>query len=417
MQRVAITGLGVVAPHGRGATALLEGLVAGRSRIRRLDPELLSPDGEARLQSPIGAVAEFDPGAHFDPARQRMLDRVTQLALIAAADAVADARLDFALEARERCGVCAGTGIGGAATTEEGYRTIYGQRSDRVKPYSVLAAMNNAPASWIGIEYALSGPNLTFSTACSSSAVAIGEAGRRIRHGEADVMLAGGAEAPLTFGVLRAWEALRTVATMDPRDPSTSCRPFSRNRSGLVLGEGAAFVVLESFEHAQRRGATIHAELAGYGLTTDCGHITRPSAEGQAASMRAALASAELEPGAIDYVNAHGTGTAQNDAVETAALKAVFGPRAYGIPVSSTKSMHGHLLGAAGALEFVIALLCLHHGLAVPTAHLDSPDPACDLDYVPGAARRGLSLRAVMSNSFAFGGTNAVLIAQAPGAR
>jgi 3-oxoacyl-(acyl-carrier-protein) synthase len=217
--------------------------------------------------------------------------------------------------------------------------------------------------------------------------------------------------------VLRAWEAMHTVAAMDARDPGASCRPFSRSRSGLVLGEGAAIVVLESLEHARRRGAPVHAELSGYGLTTDFGHVTRPSVAGQANAMRAALASAGLEPGAIDYVNAHGTGTQQNDVVETAALKEVFGARATLVPVSSTKSMHGHLLGAAGALEFVIAVLCLRDGVATPTMHLDEPDPDCDLDYVVGKARRGLGLRAVMSNSFAFGGTNAVLVAQSAAAR
>jgi 3-oxoacyl-[acyl-carrier-protein] synthase II len=244
--------------------------------------------------------------------------------------------------------------------------------------------------------------------------VALGEAARRIRFGEADLMIAGGSEAPLTYGALSAWEALRTLATMDRSDPSASCRPFSLNRSGLVLGEGAAFVVLEEFERAVRRGALIHAELAGYGLSTDHEHITRPTVAGQAAAMRAALASAALPPEAIGYVNAHGTGTLQNDAVETAALTEVLDAKVRGLPVSSTKSMHGHLLGAAGALEFVISVLALERGIAPPTMHLDAPDPACDLDYCAGAPRRDLRLEAVMSNSFAFGGTNAVLIARRP---
>jgi 3-oxoacyl-[acyl-carrier-protein] synthase II len=225
-------------------------------------------------------------------------------------------------------------------------------------------------------------------------------------------MIAGGAEAPLTFGVLRAWDAMRTLALPDSIDPSTSCRPFSLTRTGLVLGEGAAFVALEEWNHAISRGATIHAELSGYGLTTDVTHITRPSVQGQANAMRAALRSAGLHPDAVDYVNAHGTGTIQNDIVETAALKEVFGERAYRLPISSTKSMHAHLLGAAGALEFVISVTSLQRGILPPTMNLDSPDAACDLDYVPGQARTGVTLRTVMSNSFAFGGTNAVLIAQ-----
>ncbi len=303
--------------------------------------------------------------------------------------------------------------MGGVITMDEAYHGLYGERSDRVQPFSVLSAMNNAPAAWIGIDHGLTGPNLTYSTACSSSAVALGEAANRIRCGEVDVMLAGGSEAPLTFGVLRAWEAMRTLATTDPIDPAASCRPFSLNRSGLVIGEGSAFMVLEDWQHARARGAHIHAELSGYGLTSDVTHITRPTVEGQESAMHAALRSAGLEPGSIDYINAHGTATAQNDAVETAAIKSVFREFAYSIPVSSTKSMHGHLLGAAGALEFLISVVALGRSAVPPTLHLNTPDPACDLDYVTDKARTGLKLRAVMSNSFAFGGTNAVLIAQA----
>jgi beta-ketoacyl-acyl-carrier-protein synthase II len=409
LHRVAVTGMGVVAPLGNSVDELFDHLVAGRSGIRVL-PDSLSEG----LRSKVGAPVDFDGRAYFPTSRLRMLDRVSQFALISAGRAIADARIDFATERRERCGVFVGTGMGGAETTDSGYHTLYARRSNRIAPYSVLAAMTNAAASWIGIEYALSGPNLTYSTACSSSAVALGEAARRVRCGDADIMLAGGAEAPLTLGVLHAWEAMRTLATQDANDPSASCRPFSRSRSGLVLGEGAAFVVLENWEHATARGATVHAELSGYGLTTDMAHITRPTVEGQANAMRAALLSAGRHSDEIDYVNAHGTATVQNDAVETAAIKGVFGTRAYDIPVSSTKSMHGHLLGAAGALEFVVSVASLERGVLPPTMHLDSPDPACDLDYVPGRARTARTLRTVMSNSFAFGGTNAVLIAESP---
>jgi len=407
-RRVAITGLGVVAPLGGSIDELFSNLISGRSGVRRLTP----PHSQG-LHSPIGAPVDFQPEAHFAGARLRMLDRVSQLALVAVAQAIADARLDFAQERRERCGVSVGTSMGGAQTTDDGYYTVYAERSERVQPYSVLSAMNNAAASWIGIDHGLTGPNLTYSTACSSSAVAVGEAAQRIRSGEVDIMLAGGAEAPLTFGVLRAWQAMRTLAAEDPVDPSASCRPFARSRNGLVLGEGAAFMVLEEWSRAVERGATIHAELSGYGLTSDISHITKPTVEGQAAAMRAALKSAMLEPATIDYVNAHGTATVQNDAVETAAIKEVLGPRAYSVPVSSTKSMHGHLLGAAGALEFLIAVLSLERGIVPPTMHLDAPDEACDLDYVAGRPRAGVTLKAVMSNSFAFGGTNAVLIAEA----
>jgi 3-oxoacyl-[acyl-carrier-protein] synthase II len=385
---------------------LFTNLAAGRSGIRVL-PISLSQESHCA----IGAPAEFDGQNLFPANRLRMLDRVSQLALTAAARAIADARIEFASERRERCGVFVGTGMGGAQTTDEGYHTLYAERSDRIKPYTVLASMTNAAAAWIGIEYALEGPNLTYSTACSSSAVALGEAACRIRSGEVDIMLAGGAEAPLTCGVLRAWAAMRTLAAQDAKDPSASCRPFARTRSGLVLGEGAAFVVLEEWQHAVERNATIHAEFCGYGLATDMTHITRPTVEGQARAMRAALLSAGRHANDIDYVNAHGTATLQNDAVETAALKDVFGSRAYSLPVSSTKSMHGHLLGAAGALEFVISVAALERGIVPPTMHLDTPDAACDLDYVPDRARTGIALRTVMSNSFAFGGTNATLIA------
>jgi len=410
MRRVAITGMGVLAPLGRDVPELFTSLLAGRSGVRRLTQAAF-----AGLRSPIAAEVDCDVGAHFETARLRMLDRVSQLALIAAAQAVADARLDLGAADLDRCGVSVGTGSGGAATSDEGYHTIYAEHSDRVKPYTVLGSMHNAPASWIGIEYGLRGPNLTYSTACSSSAVAIGEAARRIAYADVDVMLAGGAEAPLCFGVLRAWEAMRTTASVDAHDPAESCRPFSARRTGFVLGEGAAFVVLEDWRRAEARGATIHAELRGYGLTTDATHITRPSVAGQAAAMRAALRSARIEPSAVGYVNAHGTATLQNDPVETQALKEVFGAHSAVLPVSSTKSMHGHLLGAAGALEFVIAVGSLERGVLPPTMHLDAPDPACDLDYVAGRARGGAALRAVMSNSFAFGGTNAVLIAAAAG--
>jgi len=340
------------------------------------------------------------------------MDRFSQMALAAARQAVGDSGLDFAREQQAACGVFLGSGMGGAETTDEGYQTLYSSDSDRVKPFTVLSAMTNAAAAWVAMEYGLRGPNLTFSTACSSSAVALGEAARRISSGDVDIMLAGGAEAPLCFGVLRAWEAFRTLATVDGLDPSASCRPFSRTRTGLVLGEGAAFVVLEEWEHARKRGATIYAEMAGYGITCDATHITRPSVDGQVAAMRAALRSAGLAPASIGYINAHGTATLQNDGVETDAIKQTFGDRARSTPISSTKSMHGHLLGAAGALEFVISILALDSGWIPPTMHLNEPDPVCDLDYVPNQARLTKGLEATMSNSFAFGGTNAVLIAK-----
>jgi 3-oxoacyl-[acyl-carrier-protein] synthase II len=342
-----------------------------------------------------------------------MLDRVSQFALVAAAEAIADAGGLFEHDDRNTTGVFVGTGMGGAQSTDEGYQTVYEERSDRVKPYSVLMAMNNAAAAWIGIDHQLLGPNFTFSSACSSSSVAIGEAWKRIATGELDVMVAGGSEAPLTFGTLKAWEALKTMAQEDPEDPSASCKPFAKNRSGLVLGEGAAMVILESWERAMARGAHIHAELAGYGLSMDAEHITRPTVAGQARAMARALESAHMSGGDVGYVNAHGTATLANDAVETAAIKEVFGPGARALSVSSTKSMHGHLLGAAGALELAATVLAIEKRVLPPTMHLTHADPECDLDYVPGHARPVDMLTGAMTNSFAFGGTNVSLVCRA----
>ncbi|MFC5461771.1 beta-ketoacyl-[acyl-carrier-protein] synthase family protein [Massilia niabensis] len=407
MRRVAVTGIGVISPLGNSTWALLESLAAARSGIRRLDgPEY------ARLASPIAAPAAAEPAPVADPAKSRMMDRTTHFALDASRQALAQAGLPLATLDPSRVGVFIGTGMGGAQSTDDGYRTLYGEQSDRIKPFSVLLAMNSAAASWIGLEYGFTGPNLTFTTACSSSAVAIGEAAMRIASGAADVMLAGGTEAPLCLGPMKAWEAIRTIATPDPRAPSASCKPFSKDRTGMVLGEGAAVLLLEEWESAQARDAVILAEITGYGLTTDVVHLTHPSVEGQARAMALALASARIDAASVDYINAHGTGTPANDAVETAAIKQVFGERAYRIPVSSTKSLHGHLLGAAGALEFAIAILAMDAGIVPPTANLLQPDPACDLDYVPNHARADATIRTVMSNSFAFGGTSVALIGQ-----
>ena len=409
MKRVAVTGIGVISPLGNDPATFFAALLAGRSAIARLEGRF-----HERLACPIGAAATFDGTRHFDAAKLRMLDRVSQFALAAAAQAIADAQGVLEGIDHSRAGVFVGTGMGGAQSVDDGYHALYAEASDRLKPFTVLLSMTNAPGAWIGLEHGFTGANLTYSTACSSSAVAIGEAARRIAHGEADVMIAGGAEAPLNFGTLKAWEALRTLASEDPLDASASCKPFAKDRSGLVLGEGAAMFVLEDRDRATARGARVHAEIAGYGLTTDAAHITRPSAHGQASAMRLALEDAHLAPQDIGYVNAHGTGTAANDGVETTAIKGVFGKRAYALPVSSTKSMHGHLLGAAGALELAAAILAMGRGVVPPTAHLKVRDPECDLDYVSEGARPVAALGAVMSSSFAFGGTNAVLIARGP---
>ena len=408
MKRVAITGVGVVSPLGHHAQEVFEAARSGRSAIRRLDIP-----GVHRLAVPLAATVQFDGADHFDPPQYRLMDRVSQFAVVAARRAIADAQCKLTDIERERTGVFLGTGMGGTLSMDEGYQTLYAEQSDRIKPMMILKGMHNAPAAWIGIEHGLLGPNMTYSTACSSSSVAIGEAWLRLACGALDVAIAGGSEAPLSLGSLKAWEAMHTLASMDADDPATSCKPFSRNRSGMVLGEGAALVVLECWDRAKARGALIHGELIGYGLTTDASHIARPSVDGQAAAMRAALTAAGISAQEVDAINAHGTGTPANDGVETAAIKRVFGERARHIPISATKALHGHLLGAAGALEFVLTLLALQNNVALPTMHLRVPAPECDLDYVPNIAREGAAGRTMLSNSFAFGGTNAVLALRA----
>lgn len=402
MRRVAVSGMGVLSPLGHSPAHAFDRARAGLSGVGRLQ----TPWAQ-RLSHPIAAVADF-PTADDSP-QARMRDRFSQFALAAAAQAVEASQGALADVDPSRAGVFIGTGMGGTLSMDSGYQTLYGEQSDRIKPFTVLLGMHNAAAAWIGIEHGLRGPNLTYSTACSSSAVAIGEAWRRVASGELDVALAGGSEAPLSCGSMKAWEALHTVATPDPVDPAASCRPFSRNRSGMVLGEGAALLVLEPWERAVARGATVYGELLGCGLSNEAVHITRPGVEGQAAALRAALQSAGLAPEQVDAINAHGTGTQANDSTETAALRAVFGRHAERLPISATKALHGHLLGAAGALECVLSFMAMRHAVALPTLHLNEPDPACDLDYVPNAAREGVAARVMLSSSFAFGGSNAVL--------
>jgi 3-oxoacyl-[acyl-carrier-protein] synthase II len=408
MRRVVVTGIGVISPLGNDPETLFSALIEGRSGVREVVTE--GPKGP---HSNVGATAAFDP-AQFFPPQQRadQLDRVSQFSIAAAAMAVKDAGIEFTDENRSRAGVSFGTGMGAANALEETFAQLLLRDADRVRPLTVLKVMNNAPAGHIAIQHGLAGPDLTYSCACSSSSVSIGEAFRQIRHGYADVMIAGGAEAPLTFGFFKAWEAMHVLAIPDRVNPSAACRPFSIDRTGLVLGEGAAMVILEEREAAIRRGARIYGELIGYGSSNDHQHITKPSVDGQALAMSLALADANVVADDIDYINAHGTATVLNDVTETRAIKKIFGERAYRLPVSSTKSMHGHLLGGAGALEFVISLLAMHHRAVPPTANLDAPDPECDLDYVPGRGRIEQDVRCIMSNSFAFGGTNAVLIAR-----
>jgi 3-oxoacyl-[acyl-carrier-protein] synthase II len=371
-----------------------------------------------RLAYNAFGTVDIEPSARLPKARLAGLDRVCVLALIAAHEAVADAGLapDAGGSTLSGAAVYVGTGMGGAESIESGYQELLLRGGARINPFMVLKAMNNAAAAHIALDFGCHGPSLTFSTACSSSAIAIGEAARLIRHGAADVAIAGGTEALLTLGTISAWQALRTLAIPDPADPSTACRPFAADRSGLVLGEGAGFVVLEEEQHARRRGAAVIADLRGYGASTDATHLTKPDAGGQAAAMQAALDDAGLRPEQIGYINAHGTATVAGDVIETEAIKRVFGAAAARVPVSSTKSMHGHLMGATGAVELIATLIALRHGFLPPTINLHRPDPACDLDYVANTARTDVRLEHAMSNSFAFGGSNAVLIVTRPAA-
>jgi 3-oxoacyl-[acyl-carrier-protein] synthase II len=406
-RRVAVTGLGVISPCGNNINDFSANIMAGKSGVRRISSEFSN-----LLSVKVAAEVDFNPFDYFNKKQVSSLDRVNQFALAAASQAWKDARLSLDAKEKERAGVYIGSGMGGANTIESEYDQLFRHNADRIKPLTVLMVMNNASASHISIEFGLLGPCLTVSTACASSTNAIGEAFRQIRDGYVDVMLAGGTEAFLTYGSFRSWESLRVIAAEDPDDPSRSCKPFSKNRTGIVLGEGAGVLVLEEMKRAIGRRAPIYAEFLGYGSTSDADHITRPSSEGQARSMSEALKDAGVMPQKIDYINAHGTATQWNDLLETQAIKKVFGEYAYQLPISSTKSMHGHTMGAAGAIEFLVSLLAIKHQALPPTINLDQPDPECDLDYIPNLGRKGVKVNTIMSNSFAFGGTNAVLIAR-----
>lgn len=396
--RVAVTGIGAISAFGQTFPDLWAGLAAGQSAIRPLT--LVAP-GAVRFPN-AAEVPDYDPLRHFDEKEVLLLDRFAQFAAVAAREAVRASGIEFSPELGERTAIVLGCSGGGKSTEDDGFHHLYALKEPRVSPLTIARAMSNAGASRVSLEYGITGPVYTVSTACSSANHALGQAFRMVRSGEAEVALAGGSEAPLTLGFLKAWEAMRVVS------PDT-CRPFSSDRRGLILGEGAAVLVLESFERARARGATIWGEIAGFGMSSDAHHITQPSAPGAARAIRAALADAQLAPEAIGYVNAHGTGTLANDATETEAIKNVFGEHARNLLVSSTKSMHGHALGAAGALEAAATLGALQSGLIPPTANFTAPDPACDLDVVPNTPRPA-QIEYAVSNSFAFGGLNAVLI-------
>ena len=404
MRRVVITGIGVFAPPGKNAESFFATLVQGRSAIRRIrqfDP--------ARLSVQIAAeIPDYDPLDYFPAKRLDLLDRFSQFGLLAAKEAMDCSGIQLRDEERPRFGVVTGTGMGGASTFESGYFKLFAEQATRLHPFTIPKIMHNAATSQICMEFGAQGPSLTTATACSSSGHAIGEAFHMIKYGMADLMLTGGSEAPITFGMIRSWESVRVLASGNG-DPSKACRPFSADREGLVIGEGAAMLLLEELEHAKQRGARIYGEISGFGLSSDASHITQPSIDGPARAVRMALAEAEVNPQEVDYINAHGTGTRVNDVTETQVIKEVFGDHALKLAISSTKSMHGHVMGSTGAVEMAATVQAIDRGVIPPTANYTQPDPECDLDYVPNQAREK-PVRIAISNSFAFGGLNAVLL-------
>lgn len=398
MHRVVITGMGAVTPLGATAADTWSAMCEGRSAI---GPITTLPREELRFGI-AAEVRDFDPLAYFDEKRLILLDRVSQFALVAARQAVAQSGIDFAAGGLgENTAVVIGTGIGGEQTNDEASRRLYGEKNPRLHPLTIVRLMANAPASQISIEHGLTGPAFATVSACASANHAIAQAFHMVRSGVADAAVTGGTESCITLGAIKAWEAMRVLA-------DDTCRPFCKQRHGLVLGEGAGAFVLETLEHAERRGAAILAEIVGAGMSADAGDIVFPSEAGAARAMRRALADASLTPEDIDYINAHGTGTPANDPTETRAIRQTFGAHADALAVSSTKSMHGHALGAAGAIELIAVIGALRDGVIPPTANFLDADPECDLDYVPNVARER-PVHAALSNSFAFGGLNAVI--------
>jgi 3-oxoacyl-[acyl-carrier-protein] synthase II len=403
-RRVVVTGIGIISPVGVGRERFWSALAEGRSGISRIEefPELRS--------SMAGLCRDFKPEEFFDERELTRLDRVSQMAVAAAQMAISDAGLDPESLDNYETGVILGTGFGGQASIEEYYAAYFSNGQRRRSAIAIPKSMYNAPSSNISIKFKARGPNITVTTACSSGANALGMAFHMIRHGHANRMIAGGSDAPVTPAVIEAWRDMRVLSSKSDC-PERACKPFSANRDGFVLAEGAALLVLEALEAALARGALPIAEIIGYGSTCDATHITFPDAAGEAEAMARALLDARISAQEVDYINAHGTATKLNDISETEAIKRVFGGRAYQIPVSSIKSMVGHSMGAAGAVEFAATVLAIRNQLIPPTINYEQRDPECDLDYVTEGARGG-RIRVAISNSFGFGGNNAVLVAR-----
>jgi nodulation protein E len=396
---IVVTGLGVVSGLGIGVASFRQGLFSGKDAVSTLslfDPESVKSNRVAQVQA-------YRAEDFFTEKQLPFYDRYAQFAAISAREAVANADLDFTQgDLAERTGILFGTGVGGQDTQDQGYQKLYLENSPRLHPFTVPKLIPSSAASLISLEFGIRGPSIGITSACSSSGHAIAQAALMLQAGEIDLALVGGAEAPITFGCIKAWEGMRVLA-------KDCCRPFSLNRGGTILGEGAATLILERRDHAIARGATILAELAGYGMSSDAFHAVQPSVEGPTAAMKNALKKAGLSIQDIQYINAHGTGTSQNDPTETAAIKTVFGDQARKIAISSTKSMHAHTLGAASALEAVASIMALQEQTAPPTINYLETDPLCDLDYVPNQARP-MKINYALSNSFAFGGLNVSLV-------
>lgn len=409
-ERVVVTGLGPVCAVGVGKDEFWNGIVSGRSGVRGVT---LVPEAEQSACKIAAEMTDFDPKLWVDPKKAKRMDRFIQMAIAASKLAAADAKLDIEQEDPTRVGVCVGSGAGGFQTLENQFRVLLEKGPDRCSPFTVPALIVNMAAGWISILHKAKGPNSCTVTACATSANSIGDAVRFIQRGEADVMFAGGSEAPITTLCMAGFAAARTLSTRN-NDPTRASRPFDRDRDGFVMGEGGAILILESLSHAKKRGAHIYAEIAGFGLSGDAWDIVQPppDGEGAARAMVMALKDANLKPEDVNYVNAHGTSTLLGDRAETTAIKRVFGDHAtrFKMAVSSTKSMTGHLIGAAGAIEAIASILAIHESILPPTINLDNPDPQCDLDYVPNHARKNTPVNVAMSNSFGFGGHNASLV-------
>jgi nodulation protein E len=400
LNRVVVTGLGVVSSVGQSTQDYWNSLIAGRSGFA---PPTLGTTAQATGKL-VGEVKGFEPAAHFESSQLPLIDRVSQFAVVAARQAVSQSGLVLRDELAERTAAIIGTGSGGHTTVDESFHRLYATGAARLHPLTIPKAMISAPASQVSMYCGVKGPVFSVSSACASATHAIGQAFHMVRSGSVTCALTGGTEASITFGAMKGWEAMRIMS------PDT-CRPFSKDRKGMLIGEGAAIVVLETLDHARNRGADILAEIAGFGMSADSKDLTAPDVNGMTRAISAALADAALPPDMIDYVNAHGTATTANDHAETVALHQSFGAHARQLAVSSTKSVIGHTLGAAGALEFVAAIMAIREGVVPPTMNYLGADPECDLDYVPNEARR-MSVRAILNNSFAFGGLNAVLAAR-----